>query len=61
MTMSQHKEATKEQGGELLEQLEQGLTELRKRIGPRFRRAEVRERAGHLLEGLLADMPRKNG
>src|SRR6266568_3405713 len=53
------------------EQLESELSTLRKgaeelaklhaRIAPRFRRAEVRSRARHFLEGLLAPIERKNG
>lgn len=37
------------------------LTEVQKRIAPRFRRAEVRRRAHRFLEGLLAPVERKNG
>ena len=37
------------------------LAELKQRIGPRFRRAEVRRRAHRFLEGLLAPVERKNG
>lgn len=39
----------------------EALAELYRRIGPRFRRAEVRSRARHFLEGLLAPVERKNG
>ncbi len=39
----------------------QELAVLHRRIGPHFRRAEVRERVGHFLEGLLAQVERKNG
>jgi SRSO17 transposase len=39
----------------------QELAALHARIGPHFRRAEVRERVGHFLEGLLAPVERKNG
>jgi len=46
---------------DLLQQIREELTELQTRIGPRFRRAEVRSRACHFLEGLLANVPRKNG
>jgi SRSO17 transposase len=38
-----------------------GLRELHARIAPRFRRAEVRERALRFLHGLLAPVERKNG
>ncbi len=40
---------------------EEALRELHARIAPRFRRAEVRERAFRFLQGLLAQVPRKNG
>ncbi len=39
----------------------EALAELYERIAPRFRRAEVRTRARHFLEGLLAPVERKNG
>lgn len=39
----------------------EALAELSGRIAPRFRRAEVRRRARHFLEGLLAPIERKNG
>ncbi len=39
----------------------QELAALHARIGPYFRRAEVRERVGRFLEGLLARVERKNG
>jgi SRSO17 transposase len=37
------------------------LDELHRRIGPRFRRAEARNRARRFLEGLLSPVERKNG
>ncbi len=39
----------------------QELAALHRRIGLHFRRAEVRERAGRFLEGLLARVECKNG
>jgi SRSO17 transposase len=39
----------------------EALAEVNERIAPRFRRAEVRSRACRFLEGLLAEVPRKNG
>ena len=39
----------------------QELAALHARIAPHFRRAEVRERVGHFLKGLLAAVERKNG
>jgi SRSO17 transposase len=45
----------------LVQRIRETLTDLQARIGPHFRRAEVRSRAGRFLEGLLANVPRKNG
>lgn len=53
--------STTKQEEELLQQIRAELTKVQARIGPRFRRAEVRSRAGCFLEGLLANVPRKNG
>src|SRR2546428_3301907 len=39
----------------------QALANLSARIGPRFKRAEVRNRVGRYLRGLLASVERKNG
>src|SRR5258707_248566 len=39
----------------------QALAELSERIAPRFKRAEVRNRVGRYLRGLLASVERKNG
>src|SRR5712692_3053437 len=39
----------------------EALAELSARIAPRFRRAEVRTRVRHFLQGLLAPVERKNG
>ncbi len=53
--------------GELAEELGvldrwgEALAEVRQRIAPRFRRMEVRERAGRYLAGLLARVERRNG
>jgi SRSO17 transposase len=46
---------------ELLWQAEVELAQVQARIGPRFRRAEARQRAGRFLQGLLAPVERKNG
>ena len=40
---------------------EQELAALHARIGPHFRRAEVRARVGRFLAGLLSRIERKNG
>src|SRR6266851_647566 len=45
----------------LLANGEQELAALHARIGPHFRRAEVRERVGRFLAGLLSRVERKNG
>jgi SRSO17 transposase len=45
----------------LLGQAAEALDEVQARIGPRFRRAEVRKRVRRLLGGLLAPVERKNG
>jgi SRSO17 transposase len=44
-----------------ISQSAQVLTELVVRIGSHFRRAEVRKRVGRYLQGLLAEVSRKNG
>lgn len=44
-----------------IERWRAGLDALHARIAPRFRRAEVRERAKHYLAGLLSRVDRKNG
>ena len=61
MTTTGQDEEQKEKEEDLLPLISEELTELQARIGPRFRRAEVRSRAGRFLEGLLANVPRKNG
>ncbi len=45
----------------IISQSAQTLAELVVRIGPHFRRAEVRTRVGRYLQGLLAAVERKNG
>src|SRR6266852_1506462 len=45
----------------VISQSAQALAELLVRIGSHFRRAEVRTRVGHYLQGLLAEVSRKNG
>src|SRR5258706_4425963 len=46
---------------QLLSRAAEALDEVQTRIGPRFRRAEVRGRVRRFLEGLLAPVERKNG
>ena len=45
----------------LLDQAAEALDEVQARIGPHFRRAEVRRRVRRFLGGLLAPVERKNG
>ena len=45
----------------IIRQSAQALAELVVRIGSHFRRAEVRNRVGRYLQGLLASVERKNG
>lgn len=61
MTTTKQDEERMEKEEDLLQQIREELREVQTRIGPRFRRAEVRSRAGRFLEGLLANVPRKNG
>ena len=51
----------RESEAELLQQASEELAQVHTRIGPRFRRAEARERARGFLQGLLAPVERKNG
>ena len=45
----------------IVRQSAQAMAELLVRIGSHFRRAEVRNRVGRYLRGLLASVERKNG
>lgn len=45
----------------LLEQTARELAQVAERIGPRFRRAEARQRGKRYLQGLLSSVERKNG
>jgi SRSO17 transposase len=45
----------------VLQQATEELARVHSRIGPRFRRAEARQRAHRFLQGLLAPVERKNG
>jgi SRSO17 transposase len=45
----------------LLQQASEELAQVHARIGPHFRRAEARKRAGRFLQGLLSPVERKNG
>jgi SRSO17 transposase len=61
--MSTTKQETEpsEQKDELYQQAAEELAHIQKRIGPRFRRAEVRQRAMRYVEGLTSAVERKNG
>ena len=45
----------------VLQQASEELVQVQERIGPHFRRAETRSRAGRYLRALLAPVERKNG
>jgi hypothetical protein len=45
----------------LLQQAIEELAQMQERIGPHFRRAEARARAGRFVRALLAPVERKNG
>jgi SRSO17 transposase len=61
MSTADHREAPYASELQLLDQAAEALDEVQVRIGPRFRRAEVRGRVRRLLSGLLAPVERKNG
>ncbi len=61
MTRAEQDKEQTEQEEKLLQQMGEELAYVQARIGARFRRAEVRQRAGRFLEGLLAPVQRKNG
>jgi len=57
----EEEQAQPEQKDELYQQVAEELAHIQERIGPRFRRAEVRQRAVRFLEGLMSGVERKNG
>src|SRR5260370_11471077 len=61
MTTEEQTESQAENEGDLLANGAQELAALQGRIGHHFRRAEVRERVGRFLRGLLSGVERKNG
>ena len=61
MSTADHREAPYASELQLLGQAAEALDEVHVRIGPRFRRAEVRRRVRRFLSGLLAPVERKNG
>jgi SRSO17 transposase len=61
MTTGDQSETASASELQLLSHAAEALDEVQKRIGPRFRRAEVRRGVRRFLEGLLAPVERKNG
>jgi SRSO17 transposase len=61
MSTTKHEQAAREQQEDLYQQVAEELAQVAERIGPHFRRAEVRSRAIRYLEGLLSTIERKNG
>jgi SRSO17 transposase len=61
MTTEERNEETTEPEEAVLDQATEELARVHARIGPRFRRAEARQRARGFLQGLLAPVERKNG
>lgn len=57
----EEEQAQPEQRDDLYQQAAEELAHMQQRIGPRFRRAEVRQRAIRFLEGLMSGVERKNG
>src|SRR2546421_12543191 len=61
MTTEERTETQVENELDLIGNGAQELAALQERIGPHFRRAEVRERVGRFLTSLLSGVERKNG
>ena len=61
MNRIEEEQAQPEQKDDLYQQAAEELVHIQERIGPRFRRAEVRERAARFLEGWMSAVERKNG
>ena len=61
MTTEERDERLRESEEGLLLQATEELAQVHARMGPRFRRAEARNRARRFLQGLLAPVERKNG
>src|SRR5690242_19591326 len=59
--MSPQEQRERRSEEELLRQAEEELNEIQRRIGPHFSRAEARGRARRYVQGLLAQVERKNG
>src|SRR5260370_41824345 len=61
MTMEEQSSGELAEEESLLQQAAEELTQVQPRLGPHFRRAEARTRAGRFLQGLLAPGDRRNG
>jgi SRSO17 transposase len=61
MNTTKRDEGEREREADLLQQASEELAQVHARIGPRFRRAEARNRAHSFLQGLLSPVERKNG
>jgi SRSO17 transposase len=61
MITEEQNDETTETEEAVLAQATEELARVHARIGPRFRRAEARQRARGFLQGLLAPLERKNG
>jgi SRSO17 transposase len=61
MITSEREKEQAEQQEDLYQQVAEELADMAERMGPHFRRAEVRQRAARFLEGLLSAVERKNG
>lgn len=60
MSTTKHEQVAREQQEDLYQQVAEELTQVAERMGPHFRRAEVRQRAVRFLQGLLSAVERKN-
>src|SRR6266702_5320553 len=60
MSTTKHEQGAREQQEDLYQQVAEELTQVAERMGPHFRRAEVRQRAVRFLQGLLSAVERKN-
>ena len=61
MTTEEQKEETTEPEEAVWDQATEELAQVHARIGPRFRRAEARQRVRGFLQGLTSAVERKNG
>jgi SRSO17 transposase len=61
MITREREKGPREPEDDLYEQAAEELAHIQERMGPHFRRAEVRQRAARFLQGLLSAVERKNG